>query len=103
MKLLHNNYFLTKMGLPKIKTWIDPCTYNSSVHALRFLEGAAKDSRFGGQPPKKLNTRMSFNIYFKTVAPLPFSQKCLISPPTAILFLHGKGFTERDGWLLMPQ
>ena len=29
MNLLHNNYFFIKMSLAKIKTWIDPCTYNN--------------------------------------------------------------------------
>ena len=44
------------------------------------------------------NTRMLLNIYFKTASPIP--QKCLISPPNAILFLHGEAFTERGGRLL---
>ena len=50
---------------------------------------------------EKINTRMFLNNYFKTVS--PFSLKHLISPPTAILFLHWKVLTERDGVHLMVQ
>ena len=51
--------------------------------------------------PEKFNTRMFLNIYFKIVPLLP--QKCLISPLTAILFLHEKVLIERIGVLLMAQ
>ena len=44
---------------------------------------------------EKFNTRMFLNSYFKIV-PL-FPQKRLISPLTAILFLHEKVLTERVG------
>ena len=51
---------------------------------------------------EKLNLRMIFNNYFKTVPSFP--QKRLIWPPTTILLLHGEVLTERlNGVLLMVQ
>ena len=50
---------------------------------------------------EKFNTRMFLNIYFKILPLLP--QKRLISPLTAILFLHEKVLTEKVGVLLMAQ
>ena len=50
---------------------------------------------------EKFNSRMFLNIYFKIVPLLP--QKCLISPLTAVLFLHEKAFTEKSAQLLMVQ
>ena len=38
---------------------------------------------------------------FQNSTPPPLLQKCFLSPPTAIMFLHWKSFTESGGYLLM--